>query len=216
MLTRIFLLTISKLKSVFSKSISVFARVEYSKISPSAKIWRQAFVTHSCVDKYSYIAPKARVVHANIGKYCSIADCIIGMGRHSLDNLSTSSIFTSMKNGTGHVWTDMDSYEEYKTINIGNDVWIGTRAIIMPGVKIGNGAVVGAGAIVTKDVPPYAVVGGVPAKIIKYRFSEDVIKLLEELQWWNLDEDILKTNITLFQNPDISDNINRLLEIYNH
>jgi len=74
---------------------------------------------------------------------------------------------------------------EFKKVTIGNDVWIGTRALIMDGVTVGDGAVIGAGAVVTKDVPPYAIVGGVPAKIIKYRFSEKKISQMLELQWWN-------------------------------
>ena len=75
---------------------------------------------------------------------------------------------------------------------IGNDVWIGKRAIIKAGVKIGDGAVVGAGAVVTKDVPPYAIVAGVPAKIIKYRFDEDTIAQLLKTKWWNLSDEELE------------------------
>lgn len=75
--------------------------------------------------------------------------------------------------------------KEHNEVKIGNDVWIGTRAMILDGITIGDGAVIGAGAVVTKNVPPYAIVGGVPAKIIKYRFSQDKINELLASQWWN-------------------------------
>ena len=91
-----------------------------------------------------------------------------------------------------------------KKVIIGNDVWIGSHALILGGVKIGDGAVIGAGAVVTKDVPPYAVVGGVPARIIKYRFSQEIIDKLLEIKWWNLPENILKENIKLFQTDNIT------------
>ena len=107
----------------------------------------------------------------------------------------------------------MPSFEEYKEIYIGNDVWVGTRVLIMGGVTIGNGAVVAAGAVVTKDVPPYAIVGGVPARVIKYRFPEDVIQKLEASKWWTLDDDTLKQNIHLFQKPLEGDNMDRLVEL---
>lgn len=86
---------------------------------------------------------------------------------------------------------------------IGNDVWIGSHVLIKGGVRIGDGACIGAGAVVVKDIPPYAIVGGVPAKILKYRFDTDTIKLLENLQWWNLSKDVLKDNIHLFQTETI-------------
>ncbi len=78
-------------------------------------------------------------------------------------------------------------------MNIGNDVWIGDNVCIKNGITIGDGAVVAMGAVVTKNVPPYAIVGGVPARIIKYRFSEDVIKQLIDLKWWNLPPNLIKT-----------------------
>jgi acetyltransferase-like isoleucine patch superfamily enzyme len=78
------------------------------------------------------------------------------------------------------------SFQENKPIEIGNDVWIGARVIILDGVKIGTGAIIASGAIVTRDVPPYSVVGGVPAKIIKYRASENDIAFWQQSEWWNL------------------------------
>lgn len=214
MIKRIILLLKTKVQSIFLRSIAFSARVEYSNVSRKARVWGKCKLFYSSIDDYSYIGQNARLIHAHVGKFCSLAgDGAYGMGTHSLNYISSSSIFTSKRNGTRIKWTETSSFDEYKEIRIGNDVWIGTRVLIMGGVKIGNGAVVAAGAVVTKDVPPYAIVGGVPAKIIKYRFPANVIKSLESSQWWLLDDQILKENIDLFQNPLENDNLNRLIEL---
>lgn len=95
-----------------------------------------------------------------------------------------SPIFTLKKNGTGSTWIEesIAHTNETKKVKIGNDVWIATRVIIKDGISIGDVAIIGAGAVVVKDVPPYAVVGGVPAKVIKYRFNQDIIDRLLALQ----------------------------------
>ena len=212
---RLLQLLLSKCKSIFQKNVAFSSRVEYSDVSPKAKVWGHCKVFHSSIDDYSYIGDHCRVIHAHIGKFCSIAGDYsqIGMGSHSLDFISTSSIFSAKRNGIGISWTDNTVFEEFKEIYIGNDVWIGSSVKIMPGVHVGNGAVIGAGAIVTKDVPPYAIVGGVPAKIIKYRFSEEAIEKLEISKWWELDETILKKNSSLFKAPLSEENVSKLLEI---
>lgn len=214
MVIRLFLLFYIKIKSLFLRSLSFSSRIEFSSVSKKAKIWRNCKLYYSSIGDYSYIGQNARLVHAHVGKYCSLAgDGAYGMGTHPLDYVSSSSLFISSRNGTGIKWTKSAPFTEYKEIQIGNDVWIGTRVLIMGGVKIGNGAVVAAGAVVTKDIPAYAVVGGVPARIIKYRFPQDVIKKLEKSEWWNLDDEIIRNNISLFQKPLVGDNLNQLLKI---
>lgn len=212
---RLLLFLFSKMKNIFQKNIAFSSRVEYSDVSPKAKVWGHCKVYHSTIDDYSYIGDHCRIIHAHIGKFCSIAGDYsqIGMGTHSLDYISTSSIFSAKRNGTGISWSENTVFDEYKEIYIGNDVWIGSSVKIMPGVHVGNGAIIGTGAIVTKDVPPYAIVGGVPAKIIRYRFSGNYIEKLESSKWWNLDESILKKNISLFKAPLSQENVSKLLEI---
>lgn len=200
MIKRILLLLISKMKSIFLSSIAFSARVEHSSVSRKAKVMRGCVLNNSNINDYTYISPNTRVIHANIGKFCSIAsECCIGMGTHATEFKSTSPIFYSVENPLGKVWTNETFYKEHKTVNIGNDVWIGQRVMIMGGISIGNGAIVGAGAVVTKDVPPYSIIGGVPGHIIKYRFSDKTIKELEDSEWWNKDDEYLKKHIKDFQ-----------------
>ena len=92
-----------------------------------------------------------------------------------------------------------------RPIVIEDKVWIGINSTILPGVKIGYGAIVGAGSVVTKDVPPYAIVGGVPAKLIRKRFDEDVISRLVELRWWDWDKERINCNLPAIQSGNIND-----------
>lgn len=118
-----------------------------------------------------------------IGKFCSIAaNVIIGAGEHPLNYLSTSPFFYNEDLGFAK-----GAREIYLSpVHVGNDVWICDNVFIKGGVTIGDGAVLAAGAVVTKDVPPYAVVAGVLAKVLKYRFAPDIVQKLLELKWWNL------------------------------
>lgn len=211
---RIILLVISKFKSIFQPYIAFSSQVEYSSISKKSRIWSGCKVFHSILGDYSYLGRRSRLIHAHVGKFCSISsDCAIGMGTHSLENISTSSVFTAKRNGVGVSWAQENLYEEFKPVIIGNDVWIGQRVMIMGGIHVGNGAVVGAGAVVTKDIPPYAIVGGVPAKVIRYRFPDEVIQKLEDGRWWMLTDSVLKDNIKLFQDPLAEGNLEKLVQL---
>lgn len=193
------------LSNLFNRGVSIFALIDhFSKVSKKARVYRKAKVFNSTIGNYSYVGKRSSVVCADVGNFCSIADGVsVGLGIHTLDKLSTSPIFTEECNATTYSWYHGKSIYPYKRVKVGNDVWIGTKVIVMGGVTVGDGAVIGAGSIVTKDVPPYAIVAGVPAKIIRYRFSEEIVEELQNVKWWNLSEDILKENISLFQKDEI-------------
>ena len=142
------------------------------------------------------------IYNATIGKFSSIASFVkIGLGIHpTKDFVSTHYAFYSNKKKLTKTFSDKNYIEENKNVSIGNDVWIGANAIILDGITISDGAIIGAGAVVTKDVPPYAIVGGVPAKIIRYRFDEDTIKKLLEISWWDFPITWLEKNYKLMHN----------------
>ncbi len=153
----------------------------------------------------SYIAPNCKI-HAHIGRFTSIApdvECNHGTHPIGLPNVTTSPMFFSTQKQTGTTFADSMKFQEFKpTIEIGNDVWIGQKVFMVGGIKIGDGAVVLAGAVVTKDVPPYAIVGGVPAKVMKYRYDEETIKFLLKVQWWNKDIEWLKEHWQLLNDME--------------
>lgn len=142
-----------------------------------------------------------------IGRFCSIAcgaKFMFTSGNHSMQSLANYT-FPIFFDEWGLDAKDIcDAWDNKGDTVIGNDVWIGYEAVIMPGVKIGDGAVIGTRALVTKDVPPYTIVGGVPAKPIRRRFDDTTVEKLEALRWWDWDEDRLKRALPAIQAGDIA------------
>lgn len=149
------------------------------------------------IGKYSFLNGEAYLEHVDIGSYCSIGrDLRIISGDHEMTGFSTFPFWAFNKQTPFSIYHSVGKTEEElvtqsKHTYIGNDVWIGSFVSILGGVHIGTGAVIGAGSVVTKDVPPYAIVAGCPAKIIRYRFEEEKIKRLLDSEWWNYDAERL-------------------------
>lgn len=168
------------------------------------KIYSGCHIVDTVIGDFTYCSYDSKINKANIGKFCSIASRVtIGAAEHPLNWASTSPVFEDVKNSGASFKFVKEELPPAKVINIGHDVWIGEGAMIKQGVTIGNGAVIAAMAMVTKDVPPYAIVGGVPAKIIKYRFPDDIILKINASEWWNKDDEIIRDASSLIKNPEL-------------
>ena len=138
-----------------------------------------------------------------VGNFTAIGrDTTIGLGRHPMNYASTQNIVYKNNNMTNR-WVKKIKMPTLN-IKIGSDVWIGVESMILDGVIVGDGSVIGARSIVTKDIPTYAVVVGSTAKILKYRFEDDIIKRLLEIKWWNFSDEYIDEKIGFFREEDIT------------
>ena len=146
---------------------------------------------------FSYVSNKTQINKTKIGKFCSIGpSCIIGLGIHPTnDFISTHPIFYSSNKQSGTSFLKNSKFQEFKEIKIGHDVWIGAGSIILDGIEIGNGAIVAAGSVVTKNVEPFSIVAGVPAQFKKYKFSQNQIEEIKKSPWWEKDIEEIKSMI---------------------
>ena len=171
-----------------------------STIDKTASIGNGAQIVDSTVGRYSYIY-ETSVVQADVGAFCSIATgTSIGGGSHPTDWTSTSPVFYKGRNVLKTNFSQ-NEYSEYKKTEIGNDVWIGAKCLIKGGVTIGDGAVIGMGSVVTKDIPPYEIWAGNPAKFIRKRFDDETIEKLLKIKWWDLPDEDLKKLGDMFGDP---------------
>ncbi len=184
-----------------------------SKLGKHVEINRNSMIRSSCFGDYSYGGMQMTAIQTKVGKYSSISwNVSLGGANHDYERVTTHAFLYNpnfgMLDGRKAVY---DRFDE--DCEIGNDVWIGAGAQILRGVKVCDGAVIGANAVVTKDVAPYAVVAGVPAKEISKRFSDEVIERLLKIRWWDLPSEMIKENLSLFGSKMDEDVLGRLEEL---
>ncbi len=187
--------------------LSVQPTVEEDVLLNNVQLGRYTEIkAHSILEEtrmgdYSYCAGYNQIYATDIGKFCSIASFVrINPGNHPCYARVAQHHFTYRRSLFGFGDDDAAFFQGRleKMVTLGHDVWLGHNVTVMPGVTIGNGAVVGSGAVVTRDVEPYAVVAGVPAKKIRMRFSDTIIRGIESTHWWDWDHDTIRDRLTDF------------------
>ena len=163
-----------------------------SQVHHTSKLESGTSFVHSIMGRHSFCGYDCEVEHTDIGSFVSIANrVVLGGGKHPMDWVGMSPVFYT---GRDSVTFKASTHQRPPParITIGNDVWIGHSAVVMQGVQIGHGAVIGAGSIVTRDVPDYAVVAGNPARLLRHRFDKKTVQRLLDSAWWQLpDADLI-------------------------
>lgn len=175
--------------------------IKNSKIHPTSKVEAGSEIISSIFSRHSYCGYNCEIINTEIGAFCSISNNVtIGGGMHPIDWVSTSPVFYFGKDSVKKKYSEHHRLPPKKVI-IGNDVWIGKNVMIKQGVKIGSGSVIGMGSIVTKDIEPYSIVAGNPAKLIRKRFSEEIIEKLLKINWWDFTDEQLSKSAIYFIDP---------------
>ena len=174
------------------------------KFGNNIAINRRCYVNDSSISDYSYVGLNSTINYAEIGRFCSIGqDVRIGGANHDYNKVTTFPKWRFEQLFAHCRTVNLD--QELDDCKIGNDVWIAANATILRGVKIADGAVIAAGAVVTKDVEPYTIVAGIPAKPLKKRFEQKYIDKLLEIKWWNWNLNLIEENIELITSSDMND-----------
>ncbi len=180
------------------------AHVRDSKFGHYCEVGARTKVAECGFGDYSYIVNDADIIYATVGKFCSIAaHTRINPGNHPLDRVALSHF--TYRSSAYDLGPDDASFFDWRRahhITLGNDVWIGHGAILLPGVSVGTGAAIGAGAIVTKDVPPFAIVVGNPGRILRFRFPDPIIAALHRIAWWDWPHAALRQRLADFRAMD--------------
>jgi phosphonate metabolism protein (transferase hexapeptide repeat family) len=174
-------------------------------IGRNCEVLERTSIEYATLGDFSYLGPDCMVADAEIGKFCAIAARVrIGAPNHPTDRPSMHR-FTYCPDYYSSAPRDKEFFAARRDdrVRIGHDVWVGHAVIVLPGVTVGDGAVLAAGAVVAKDVPPYTIVGGVPARPIRERFSRDVAAKLARIAWWNWPFETILERLADFQSPDI-------------
>ena len=175
-----------------------------SEFSRNVKLHSGAEVRSSSIGSNSYVGHRSKLSHVTIGRFCSIGqDSLIGPGLHPVDFFSTSPIFYSNGNQLQYNWHQFPiEFSEHQPVIIGDDVWIGSRCIVLDGVSIAQGSIIAAGSVVTRDTVPYGIYAGVPAKLIKYRFKRSIIDKIMRLNFFEKSDDEIRCYQHVIVDPE--------------
>lgn len=199
-------------KKIKLKNVIIEANVNILKsdLSNFTRICKNTTFKKSILGDYSYIGENCFFENVKVGKFCSISKNVsIILGQHpSKTFVSTHPIFYSIRGQVGTRFISNQKFDEFKLINeysvvIGNDIWIGDGVKIMEGISIGDGAIIASGTVVTKNIEPYSINGGIPSKLIKYRFEEKYRNWLCSIKWWDKDINWIKKNAEFFDNIEL-------------
>jgi phosphonate metabolism protein (transferase hexapeptide repeat family) len=184
------------------------AQVRDSRLGAWTAVGARTTIAETVMGDYSYVVNDSSIIYSEIGKFCSLAaHTRINPGNHPLERVALHHFTYRSKSYQLGPEDDQEFFEWRRShkVTLGHDVWIGHGAVVLPGVTIGTGAAVGAGAVVSKDVPDFAIVVGVPARILRFRFPEDVQKKLLQLAWWNWDRERLAEALPDFRHLSVAD-----------
>jgi len=202
------------LKHTKGCNVSIFALLNRNTVLEGFnKIGKKSCISNSKIGYSSIVSDYCNMWNCHIGRYCSIAGKanIVSALHPAHTFVSSHPAFYSINKQSGYSYVDKTIFEEHQyydkengvNVKIGNDVWIGYDVTIMGGLEIGDGAIIATGAVVTKNVRPYSIVGGVPAKEIKRRFTDSQVDFLLNFKWWDKSTEWMKENASLFQDIDL-------------
>ena len=169
-----------------------------AKLGRFTEINERVAFADSALGDYSYVERHAEVIYASIGKFCAIASNVrVNALEHPIERVSQHKITYRPNEYFLDAKLDQDFRDKRRSqvVEIGHDVWVGHGAVIIPGIRIGHGAVIAASAVVTRDVAPYAIVAGVPAKFLRWRFEDKISERIIALGWWHWDHDKLAASV---------------------
>jgi acetyltransferase-like isoleucine patch superfamily enzyme len=184
--------------------IAFSARVSLdTRLAKGVRVHPGAQIGACTIGRYTYVGARCQIGRTSIGSFTSIGgEVLCGLASHPVHFVSTYPGFYSNRSSGATWFGSFLPFEDSRPVSIGSDVWIGARAVILGGIRIGHGAVIGAGAIVTRDVADYAIVAGIPAKLIRYRFDPDLRARLLQSRWWDAPEATLTKGAPFVNDPE--------------
>ncbi|MDC7783887.1 DapH/DapD/GlmU-related protein [Priestia megaterium] len=190
------------------------SKLDNSYLANYARVGKYNHLYFTEMGRHTYTGQDTVIMHTKIGAFTSIAwGVTIGAAEHDFSKVTSHTFLYNPYDQLNNGQIYYDRFE--KNCEIGNDVWIGANSTILRGVSVGDGVVIGANSIVTKSVPPYSIVAGNPAKIVKYRFDQDIIIRLLKIKWWTLDDDIIKQHCELFSKVPSHKVLNEIEKLIN-